>query len=210
MAASWSFTALRASANGAMWPSAAAESSCSAARVGSISMGYRQVNQPTVRERSASLPCGPGTNRVSRPCPSISTRVHVCLFRRQRANATLNAVSNTEFAPVRKAWGTAPSNSSVICADASCTRLRSSRTVGAFSGSSASAGTCGSRRGSSALGNGGRELLAFSANSPVSTACCSSCVHRRRDVRSGASCSPRYAAARSSPITFHDTPSTTR
>ncbi|CAM5355394.1 hypothetical protein SGLAM104S_01432 [Streptomyces glaucescens] len=91
-------------------PAAAPPANASARSVvtGSSRTGYRLVNQPTVRDRSA-----PPTVSSSRPCPSRSIRAVPDALPRQRAQASANAASSTSLTSARNAAGTRVSTCSV-------------------------------------------------------------------------------------------------
>ncbi|CAM5641208.1 hypothetical protein STENM327S_00344 [Streptomyces tendae] len=166
--------------------------------------GYRLVNQPTVRDRSA-----PSTRCSSRPCPSRSSSSSgpPC---RQRAQARANAVSSTSFTSAWKAAGTRVRTASVTSAG----RVTVSRPAVA---SRSLAGSSGRRPGG---GPADRRTSCHHAASATQADLTASsvrrCDQRRSEVPTGCRAGSRpaerasYASARSGMRMRQETPSTTR
>ncbi|CAM3562766.1 hypothetical protein COSO111634_19370 [Corallococcus soli] len=165
----------------------------------SSSTGYTVVNQPTVREMSASA------NSSSRPWPSRLMRTRSCPV--QRVSACVSAARSTSLMCARYAAGT------------SCKRARVSSTSSTARTLSADASVLGPVR---STGSGATSLVPPSqkARSDSSSGLLAWASSRRAQawndvVFAGrATGTPRrscwYAVFRSSSSTRHDTPSTAR
>ncbi|MQY32029.1 hypothetical protein NRB56_76460 [Nocardia sp. RB56] len=178
--------------------------------------GKIEVNQPTVRDRSA-----PGTASSSRPCPSnrISTesstaapssepRPEAAPSARHFATASASAVSRPSLTPPWNSPGTVVSSARVTSAD---TSTRCFAIVPVTS-------TAGSKARVVSNGSGPSTTARHRSSSPArSTAArCNACAQVRMLVATGGSVAGRpaaicpHAATKSGTRIRHDTPSTTR